>query len=281
MYCVLLSTALINMTPENTTAITKSLIDTKVLTTVYKDLARPGVQQVGQALATVLGLGNTVLLPIKLLNEKANALFSNHMEKYRQRLADIPAENIIEVAPEIGVPIIEKLEKTSNETISELYINLLANASNVDTVDATHPRFIPIIESLTSDEAKILESFRDPMYTPFITLVLNQRKVSDGDIIRIVNKQATLFEINDILSIPKNSKFYFKNLEGLSLIESYKDRQLVGNAYDALLKHFDEEINKPQDSPEASITVEKGWYGLTEFGDMFLTACINNSHKAE
>lgn len=35
-----------------------------LLETVYADLAQSGTRQVGQALETVLGLGNTALLPL-------------------------------------------------------------------------------------------------------------------------------------------------------------------------------------------------------------------------
>lgn len=40
---------------------------------VYGDLAKPGVQQVGKALETVLGLGNTILWPLALANARARA----------------------------------------------------------------------------------------------------------------------------------------------------------------------------------------------------------------
>jgi hypothetical protein len=75
------------MTPDTPTQITKSLlgIDTKILTLVYDDLAKPGVQQVGKALSTVLGLGNTALLPLKLANEKAQLWYTKHMEEYRRK----------------------------------------------------------------------------------------------------------------------------------------------------------------------------------------------------
>lgn len=42
-----------------------------ILPQVYMDLAQPGVKAVGQALGTVLELSSTILLPLKLMNEKA------------------------------------------------------------------------------------------------------------------------------------------------------------------------------------------------------------------
>jgi len=163
------------MTPDASEQITKALIniDAKILTLAYKDLAQPGVQQVGKALSTVLGLGNTVLLPLKLLNEKANYWFSSYMEAYRVRLAEVPPEQVIEVAPELGVPLLEKLEKTTNPTLRDLYIKLLTTASLVDTAALAHPRFIPIIESITPDEARILTYMAEKeARLPYITVVV-------------------------------------------------------------------------------------------------------------
>ena len=45
-----------------------------LLKEVYGDLAKPGVEQVGKALGTVIGLGNTILWPIALANEKASTV---------------------------------------------------------------------------------------------------------------------------------------------------------------------------------------------------------------
>jgi hypothetical protein len=42
-----------------------------IIKEIYSDLAKPGVQQAGKALSTVIGLGNTMLWPVALLNEKA------------------------------------------------------------------------------------------------------------------------------------------------------------------------------------------------------------------
>lgn len=269
------------MSPDPITPIATALTqaDAKFFTLVYKDLAKPGVQQVGKALSTVLGLGNTALLPLKLVNEKAQMWYAKHMEQYRLKLEDVPEEKIVEVAPEVGVPIMENLEKTTNEKVSELYINLLANASNIDFVTNTHPRFVAIIESLTSDEIIILEHFRKVPYTPYITISRaaletdpQTNQPTRNKIITVLNRQATKFEKSQILTLPQNAKFYFQNLEGLSLLKVESERHLMGDAYENLLREFNTEINEPQ-KLNSSLEVKKGWYELTEFGILFLDAC--------
>ena len=75
-----------------------------LLKEIYGDALKPGVSQVGKALGTVLGLGNTILLPIYLLNERTKLIVEKNLEQYRESLKDVPEA-------EIGNPTIyEKLE---------------------------------------------------------------------------------------------------------------------------------------------------------------------------
>lgn len=279
------------MTPIASTEVAKSLIDTKLFTLLYKELAQPGVRQAGKALATVLGLGNTILLPFKMANEKANALYTSHMEQYREKLKEIPEEKIIEVAPEIGVPILENLEKTKSSKVSELYINLLTNASTIDFVSTTHPRFVSIIESLTPDEVRILEFASKSLEIPFITVhhiisfssvglsaqaqAMLARNYPGGKGVIIAAERATIFEKNELLSLPDKSKFYLANLEGLSLIYIDINTPSSPLAYNLLLEAYDKVINIQE--PHTSVSINKGAFRLTEFGQQFIAACKDQS----
>ncbi|MDC5019689.1 hypothetical protein NRA03_18095, partial [Acinetobacter baumannii] len=80
-----------------------------LLKEIYGDLAKPGVAQVGIALATVIGLLNTCLSPIKFINEKTELKRQKNLEHLAKRLSVIPVENVVEVPPEIAIPIAEKL----------------------------------------------------------------------------------------------------------------------------------------------------------------------------
>ena len=80
-----------------------------LLSDIYGDLLKPGVKQAGKALETIIGLGNTILWPIALGNERARVALERNLEKYRSQLENIPEEGIVAVPAEIGVPIAEKL----------------------------------------------------------------------------------------------------------------------------------------------------------------------------
>ncbi len=93
-----------------------------LLKEIYGDLAKPGVSQVGKALGSVLGLGNTILWPVTLLNERARIALEKNLEKYREQIKDIPNEELTEVPPELGVPIVEKLSYVTNEELSKTQV---------------------------------------------------------------------------------------------------------------------------------------------------------------
>lgn len=267
--------------------ISKALIkvDTKILELVYKDLAQPGVQKVGMCLSTVLGLGNTVLLPIKLLNEKPRILYQRHMDKYKDNLEKIPNNDLVQVEPEIGVPILQNLECTSNEKLSDLYINLLTNASDKKYVVNTHPRFVKIIENISPDEALILEKLnqRDDVHDtiPFITIRLHikveQQGIANTQGIVDINEKYTDLEKTDFLRLPSKSKEYFENLVGLGLLNCETQKFNQGNAYDKLIADNREYIKNQKELPHISnVTILKGYYDLTNFGKSFIKACRQN-----
>jgi hypothetical protein len=280
------------MIPEVPEQVTKALvnIDAKILTLVYKDLAQPGVQQVGKALSTVLGLGNTVMLPFKLLNEKAQLLFEGHMEKYRKSLEDVPEERIVEVAPELGVPILERLEKTTNGTLSDLYVNLLTSASLAAKASLAHPRFVLIIESITPDEAKILRLLHEiKTMLPFISALAQEKQDVENAFrsrpVTTVLEKTTELSFSDYLALPDNASLYLNNLNALGLIAAKDKRIPAGDStLDLLYKHYQPAIQDAgkrfaaaNQLPFADVVTTHGYFELTALGKSFMQACHYSS----
>ena len=92
---------------------------------IYTDLAQPGIKKVGLALETVLDLSNTILLPIKLLNERARLQVQKNLKIYQDKLEGVPIEDIVQVPPELGLPILDKLTYVTNKEIAESLIGLV------------------------------------------------------------------------------------------------------------------------------------------------------------
>jgi hypothetical protein len=258
--------------------------DEELLRLFYKDLGQPGVKQVGKALSTVLGLGNTVLLPLKMVNEKANALYTHHMDQFRKKLEQVPEEKIVEAAPEIGVPILENLGKTTNEAISQMYINLLANASHIDLVSQAHPRFVSVIESLTPDEALILNEKIHQVR--FISIESHISFMHGGEMqhgVSISVDKATKYHKSDILHLPENASFYFDNMKGLGLFTEHIGSNhfpVLGDPYAELRKSYEAKMVSSGIHNDKRVAVE-GYYQTTPFGRLFIKACQYSQETVE
>ena len=242
-----------------------------LLKEVYGDLARPGVVQVGKALNAVLGLGNTILWPVILLNEKAKIALERNLNKYREQLEKVPQEKVAEVPPEIGVPIAEKLAYVNDEQLSDLYINLLASASTIDYAHIAHPSFVNIINNLSPDEALLLQYIKDVL--PFIEA---RYENNDGSGYKAAGRLLTGLEQNVKLYFPQNIVAYLSNYEGLGLINIRDDMHLTDPTfYDELERVYRPKYEQEEyDKSVAKLTFQKGLINLTPFGQMFISACL-------
>ena len=250
-----------------------------LLKEIYGDLLKPGVKQLGKALETVLGLGNTILLPLTLLNEKARITLQQNLEKYRQQIQDVPEENIALVPPEIGTPIVEKLTYVSDDELSGLYVNLLAKASTVDTNHLAHPGFVNIINCLCPDEVILLRELyrRGPL--PFVSVKLVDKK--DESLFQPIGDLHTGVEKELDLVFPDNSQAYLSNFEGLGLIHVRRDIYLDNQRfYDPLEKLYRPQYESmPFDKKKKKLEFKRGKIDVTPYGSMFMNACLSGLLK--
>lgn len=245
-----------------------------VLKEAYGDLAKPGVEQAGKALGTVIGLGNTILWPVALANEKAKIALEKNLEKYRKRLENIPKEEIAEVAPELGVPIGEKIAYVTNEELSDMYVELLAKASIGSSASLAHPSFVNVINNLSPDEAVLLKALRNTQSLPFIETRLQRNGVEGWNTLDPI--YSPLSKITG-LSFPNNVVAYISNFEGLGILQVRTDIYMVGEGiYEPLELESKARYKGLEDIPEPKmqITCQKGKIDVTPFGRLFLQACF-------
>lgn len=252
------------MLPE----ILKSVSDSSgLLKEIYGDLAKPGIHQVGKALETVLGIGNTLLIPLSLANEKGKIILEKNLNAYREKINKIPEEEIAEIPPEIGVPILEKLTYTSNEEISALYINLLSKASSLETQDQAHPSFVNLIGSMSPDEASIIKYLRNKDTLPFIDRVINQSggyKVTESCITNLDAEITTIY--------PNNIPAYLSNFEGLGIIKFRRDIHILEEGIYEAIEKKNKTIYVGLKSGESQ-SFKKGVIEITTFGKLFINSC--------
>ena len=246
-----------------------------LLKEIYIDALKPGVSQVGKALETVLGLGNTILLPLYLLNERARLIVKKNLETYRETLKDFPEAEIVAVSPEVGVPIVEKLSYVSDDELSNLYITLLSKASTAPTAGLAHPSFVHIINSLCPDEAVLLKVIRARRVLPFVTTTLKKPDRT----FHVVKDICTEVEDEIQFTFVDNFEAYLSNLTGHGIITIRRDVHVGDRAvYEKLegsLRQQAEEREWYKTRPKDwTLDFLKGKIEITPFGHLFLEACL-------
>lgn len=248
-----------------------------IIQEVYKDLAQPGVRQVGKALKTVLELANNALLPVRILNETARQFEEAKFRKIKERFSKIPEENIVEVAPEIGVPIMERLSFTSDKTLADMFVELLAKAAELGKVDQAHPSFVTIISSLSPDEAHLLRSLMGSRYHPFISIDL---KSADG--VGTTTPHEFILKPPRTVVHHQNLPLYLSNLIGLGLIEARRGVHLTEpGAYDEVINYAKKVWNVGETmrigNEERKVSYGQHVLVMLPYGEAFLNACITTN----
>ena len=122
---------------------------------VYKDLAKPAVSEIGNVAGRTV---RALLAPIRGFLWGWERIEEVVEEGVKKRLDKIPEERRKSPEPEIAVPLIQALGYTAqNETLREMYINLLANSMDKAKEKDVHPSFVEIIKQMSSLDAKVFE----------------------------------------------------------------------------------------------------------------------------
>jgi len=247
----------------------------KLLPEVYKDLAQPATKEIGN----VLGRSAKVLLfPIRGFLwgwEKIEQVVNDGVEK---RFEKIPEEKRKTPEPEIAVPIMQALTYTAqNETLREMYLNLLANSMNTDKKKDVHPSFVELIKQMNSLDAKVfnkLSSSQDyqKAINPNVSLLEKNKVFIDATPEWFIGWTIEKYDIFDISSsLVRLSKF--------GLIELMFDRTAGKDGYQQLKEH-QELINildrYKQANPQEQlglIATESIAY-VNEYGKQFKNACM-------
>ncbi|MBU3894479.1 DUF4393 domain-containing protein [Serratia rubidaea] len=245
---------------------------------IYQDAIQPAAQEVGKALGTVAKLVNVALAPVSVLVWGYDQIKEFTATKVAKKLENIPPENIITPKPNVAGPAIEALRYTGHEeSLSEMYANLLATAMNKDTIENAHPAFVEIIKQLTPDEAKIVNSFLKPKFRfPIVTI---QSKQKGNKTIGAIN----IYENYSHIGIKSGcdnhhlTPAYLNNLCRLGLCE------IPSGAYYTEEHHYDEllssdfvkELKRKIEDRNLDFKYQKSYLNITALGEQFARACIN------
>ena len=242
-----------------------------LLKAIYGDLAQPGIQQVGKALGSVLGFGNTLLWPIQLINERTKIALQKNLDDFRERMESKQLESVVEIAPEIGVPIAEKLSYIQDDELRALYLNLLENGATIDGASSVHPSFVNVINNMCPDEAKLVAALSKEVVLPVVVGYVQRVPANLGkrQVVNVRMQEYT--KLNSFTNLPA----YLSNLEGLGLLSvNLETHYIAEHLYAKLIELITLEVTPFLDAEFSAVEISKGMIKFTDFGRLFVKACI-------
>jgi len=246
----------------------------KLAPEVYKDLAQPTTKVVGEIAGRSV---KALLSPVRGLLwgwEKIEQLVVEGLEK---RFEKIPEEKLKTPDPEIAVPLMQALSYTAqNETLREMYLNLLANSMDTSKEKDVHPSFVEIIKQMNSLDAKVFDKLTSVlghqiMINPQISLINKGKYFVNAVPDWFVGWVVPNYDIFDVSSsLIRLSKF--------GLIELMHDSTVNNEDYASLENHHwlteilqVYKVTRPES--ELELTSSKCSVYVNEYGKQFQRAC--------
>lgn len=246
----------------------------KLAPEVYKDLAKPAIMEIGN----VAGRSTKALLsPIRAMLWGWELIEKVVEEGVKKRLEKIPEEQRKTPAPEIAVPLLQALTYTAqNETLREMYLNLLANSMDKEKDKDVHPSFVEIIKQMNSLDAKVFDTLTNDVgyhkaINPEISIVGKRQTYVDATPEWFVGWTIEGYDIFDVSSsLIRLSKF--------GLVELMFDRTAGTDGYNLLKKHSDlleilARFKEAVSEVELEIIATNSILYINEYGKQFKKAC--------
>jgi len=131
---------------------------------LYKDAVHPGAQELGQAVGTILGLLNTLLTPIALVNLRVKAIYERVSEKLKKGAEKIPPERQVEPPLDVIVPALEAVKCVEDKKLQDMFVELLVSSIDSEKQSGAHKAFVKILEELSSYDAWLLKQIYERKY---------------------------------------------------------------------------------------------------------------------
>lgn len=195
---------------------------------------------------------------------------------------DIPEDSLVTPPAQIAIPAMEGLAYSLDEPeLKEMYLNLLARASDSRPHSQPHPGFAQIIKELSPKEAALLKDVLPHAWqgVPIVRLGLRSPN-------RVENVMATnLIELlpDDTMNFLAESPAWIDNWVRLGLVAIDYSRRLPGDGrYDWVTQRLEYERVALLANTVAGqrISIDYGIMLATSFGKQFLTVVIGPNKPA-
>jgi hypothetical protein len=202
----------------------------KIVDKVYTDLLQPSTKVVGETLKRTISL---TLLPLRSLLWSFEKIEQSVENWISNKWINKPIEDLKSPEPEIAVPILQALLYTGhNETLREMFLNLLSNSMDRSMETLVHPSFVEIIKQMNKLDAKtfvylIKQNSYIPAIHPKIKILNSTNYFYNATpewFLGLVIDNCSVFELSASLI----------SLNRLGLISLMYDRQIIPYDYNKL-----------------------------------------------
>lgn len=241
---------------------------------VYEDAVQPAAKELGKGLETVAKTINVCLAPLRGLVWGWDRIEGFLHKNVAEKLSDTPTDEMIEPKPHVAGPAMEALRFTGyEESLRDLYANLLAASMDSKTASMAHPSFVEIIKQLTPDEARLMRYFSDADRLPLIHI---RQESEDGTGGYEVETNVTLFGRDANCEHEHLTPTYIDNLSRLGLIAVREEHYTASDAYEELENYPSvSETRRQVDAKEGvKADVLKRLIHITDLGLQFIDACV-------
>ncbi|GEM_PF-3485641 len=251
-------------------------------------------------LAALDRMGESILtigsFPLLITKEYAPHCIEKTRKKLRDKLNEIPQEQLHPAPPYIAIPLMQDMFIYADyDVLHDMFIHLLATSMNSTMDTAVHPAFVNVIKNLSPSDATALTSsvFRKPHAIPVyearfqkkhsglpdihpLPFPLNRRK--EG--ISLYNHLINLDDVLPYLSVSEVETIV-DNLYRQGLITINPEREFSSlDIYQkdmAFLKNLHlimENRHSTKSSPDSENAIVPMVGTLTSFGQRFLASCV-------
>jgi hypothetical protein len=224
-------------------------LDSKLVEKAYDDGISPALTEIGKIGSDIGKTARLILAPFQLA-----ASLQDRLEHFLANLNKrVPEERRINIPTEIAGPALDSMRYLETQsTLWKMFEELLIKSADKNSISVVHPSFVHIIKQLTRDEAYMLYKLTSGDFEIVDTLQLNKA------LNRFENRKIESSTVpEDKLTNPASLDIFYSHLESLSLASwpVFKETPIyVGSTQTGIRRH-----SKIQ---------------LTEFGKMFVAACI-------
>jgi hypothetical protein len=234
----------------------------------------------GQALVRVTNVIKNlslILEPINFAGEKARIYFQGKFQQdIGEKVAKIPEEDIVEPKASIAGPVLQGLTFTHEEqSLKDMYLNLLATAMDGRVATTAHPAFVEIIKQLDGKDAALV---RHTLQVSIPAPIVQLRLITPGQSAHIYQTVAT-----HLLHLLDDTENPVEDPELPAMIDNWTRLGLVEVDYSKQINQptiYDWVETRPEfirlrekyENEKVKLIYQKGMMFRTQFGQRFAAA---------